>query len=147
MKSSFAAEKMTIVINSLFPVFGLLILGGLLKRWHLTNDSFLATSDKLIYYIFFPVLLFWKIGGTSTAIGFQNNLYLAAIGAVGTVFVLSTVSLKLFRITSFQAGSFSQSCYRFNLFYCSEFSNCKNTLLQSSQQKELYGTKRASRQK
>jgi hypothetical protein len=50
-----------IILNSLFPVFGLLILGGMLKRWKLTNDVYLKTSDKLIYFIFFPIMLFWKI--------------------------------------------------------------------------------------
>ncbi len=105
-----------IILNSLFPVFGLLILGGLLKRGKLTNEVFLKTSDKLIYYIFFPVMLFWKIGGASGEIGSNSGLYLSAITAIGIVFVLSTLSIKLFRITGFQAGSFSQSCYRFNTY-------------------------------
>ncbi|MBT4289562.1 MAG: AEC family transporter [Deltaproteobacteria bacterium] len=105
-----------IVLNSLFPVFGLLILGGLLKRWNLTNDAFLKTSDKLIYFIFFPVMLFWKIGNAPIATGSQSNLYLAGIGAVGIVFILSTISIKLFRVTNYQAGSYSQSCFRFNTY-------------------------------
>jgi predicted permease len=105
-----------IILNSLFPVFGLLILGGLLKRWKLTNDVFLKTSDKLIYFIFFPIMLFWKIGGSPNEIGSNSGLYLSAITAVGIVFVLSTISIKLFRISDFQAGSFSQSCYRFNTY-------------------------------
>jgi predicted permease len=105
-----------IVLNSLFPVFGLLILGGLLKRWNLTNDTFLKTSDKLIYFIFFPVMLFWKIGNAPMGAGSQNGLYLAGIGAVILVFVLSIFSLKLFRITNYQAGSYAQSCIRFNTY-------------------------------
>lgn len=105
-----------IVLNSLFPVFGLLILGGLLKRWNLTNDIFLKTSDKLIYFIFFPIMLFWKIGNAPIGNGSQNGLYLAGIGAVGIVFIVSSLSLKLFRITNYQAGSYSQSCIRFNTY-------------------------------
>lgn len=105
-----------IVLNSLFPVFGLLVLGGLLKRWRLTNDAFLKTSDKLIYYIFFPLMLFWKIGSAENDIGSQAGLYGSAIAAVGIVFVLSTLSIRLFRISNFEAGSFSQSCYRFNTY-------------------------------
>lgn len=105
-----------IILNSLFPVFGLLILGGLLKRWNITNDVFLKTSDKLIYFIFFPVMLFWKIGSAPGEIDSNGGLYLAAITAVGIVFLLSTLSIKIFRISGFQAGSFSQSCYRFNTY-------------------------------
>ncbi len=105
-----------IVLNSLFPVFGLLILGSLLKHWKITNDTFLKTSDKLIYFIFFPVMLFWKIGSAPGEIDSNGGLYLAAVTAVAIVFLLSTLSLKIFRISSFQAGSFSQSCYRFNTY-------------------------------
>ena len=32
------------------------------------------------------------------------------------MFVLSTLTIRLFRISDFQAGSFSQSCYRFNTY-------------------------------
>ncbi|MBU3917818.1 AEC family transporter [bacterium] len=104
-----------IILNSLFPVFGLLILGGLLKRWNFTNDGFLKTADKLIYFVFFPLMLFWKIGSARVS-EFQNGLYLAVVVAIGIVFILSIISLKLFRISSYQAGSFSQSCYRFNTY-------------------------------
>jgi hypothetical protein len=105
-----------IVLNSLFPVFGLLILGSLLRRWNLTNEAFLKTSDKLIYFIFFPAMLFWKIGGAPNDAGSENKLYVAILVAVLIVFVISTISIKLFRISDFQAGSFSQSCYRFNTY-------------------------------
>ena len=105
-----------ILLNSLFPVFALLLLGNVLKTKGLTSEHFLNTSDKLIYYIFFPVLLFWKIGNASSDYSQQKDLYLAAVAAVFAVFILSTISLKLFHIKQFQAGSFSQSCFRFNTY-------------------------------
>jgi hypothetical protein len=104
------------ILNSLFPVFGLLILGVMLKRWKLTNDIFLKTSDKLVYFIFFPIMLFWKIGGAPNEIGSNAGLYISAILAVVIVFILSTLFIKLFPVSGFQAGSFSQSCYRFNTY-------------------------------
>ena len=103
------------VVNNLFPVFALLIFGHLLKRAGLTHDAFLKTSDKLIYFIFFPLLLFWKIGAASDRIG-DPGLYKAAICAVVSVYILSSLYIKIFRVGAFQAGSFSQSCYRFNTY-------------------------------
>ena len=104
------------VLNSLFPVFALILFGNVLKRFRLTNDVFLKTSDKLTYYIFFPLLLFWKIGGASTALFSNSGLYKAVICAVLTVYVLSTAFIVLFKVPAYQAGSFSQSCYRFNSY-------------------------------
>jgi len=104
------------VLNSLFPVFALILSGSLLKRYGMTNDVFLQTADKLTYYIFFPLLLFWKIGNSSTALFSNSGLYKAVICAVLIVFGLSTVFIILFKVADFKAGSFSQSCYRFNSY-------------------------------
>jgi predicted permease len=105
-----------IVLNSLFPIFVLLLLGWALKRLGLTDAVFLRNADRLIYYFFFPVMLFWKIGGASFDDGIDWKFCFAALCALLAMFVLSTLVIKLFRITAYQAGSFSQSCYRFNTY-------------------------------
>jgi predicted permease len=104
-----------IVLNSIFPVFGLILLGAILKRFNLTNDSFLKTSDRLIYFVFFPLMLFWKIGGAST-INIEWRFCAAAVCALLIIYQFSWISIKLFGIGDFQAGTFSQSCYRFNTY-------------------------------
>jgi predicted permease len=104
------------VLNNLFPVFALILFGSLLKRWRLTDDVFLKAADRLTYYIFFPALLFWKIGGASSALSSGTGLYKAVICAVLTVYVLSTLFIKLSKMPDFKAGTFSQSCYRFNSY-------------------------------
>lgn len=105
-----------IILNTIFPLFVLLFLGGILKKLKLTNEIFLKTSDKLIYYIFFPAMLFWKIGGSSSSGGVSVNLCLAAISAVCVIYIFSLLSMKIFKISHFQAGTFSQACYRFNTY-------------------------------
>ncbi len=104
------------VISSLFPVFALIALGIALKQSRLTNENFLKTSDRLIYFIFFPTLLFWKIGSAGTDLLYEWGLCRAALSAVLITFLVSTLCLKLFRISAYQAGSYSQSCYRFNTY-------------------------------
>lgn len=105
-----------IVINSLFPIFVLLILGWGLNKWGMTDSLFLKTSDRLVYYFFFPVMLFWKIGGASFAQGIEWNFCFASLLALLTMFGLSILVIQLLPIASFQAGSFSQGCYRFNTY-------------------------------
>ncbi len=105
-----------IVLNSLFPIVTLLLIGGILKKMGLTDTVFLNTSDRLIYYFFFPVMLFWKIGGASLDKGIDWNFCMASLTTLVAMFVLSTLVIKFFRIGDFQAGSFSQSCYRFNTY-------------------------------
>lgn len=106
-----------LVVNHLFPVFAIIVLGVILKHYKITNDAFLNISDRLIYFIFFPVLLFWKIGGADQTYQPESlRFYAAALSAIIIVYILSTSCIVLFRIARFQAGTFSQSCYRFNTY-------------------------------
>lgn len=104
------------MLNSLFPVFVLVILGILLKRRRFTDSAFLRQSDGLVYYIFFPVMLFWKIGGASFAAGVNWTFCLVTLLVIVLMFVLSTLAIRIVPVKPFQAGSFSQSCYRFNTY-------------------------------
>lgn len=105
------------IVQHLFPAFVLIIMGAVLKRARFTNAAFLATTDRLNYFIFFPCLLFWKIGAADRHLAAKAaNLYLAAVCAVALIYVLSTLFIWIFRVKAFQAGAFSQCCYRFNSY-------------------------------
>ncbi|MFN2353588.1 MAG: AEC family transporter [Desulfopila sp.] len=105
-----------VILNSLFPVIAIIVLGFFLKRYGVTTVAFLQISDKLVYYIFFPVMLFWKIGGASWEAGIDWSLCFAALCALAVLFLLSIAIIVTGRIGAFQAGSFAQSCYRFNTY-------------------------------
>ena len=84
-----------IILNNLFPVFALIGLGALLKHIHLTGESFLKASDRLVYFIFFPAMLFWKIGGASGGQGISIGLCLSGMLGVTIVFCLSLLQNAL----------------------------------------------------
>ncbi len=104
------------IINSLFPVFVLLAIGAILRKYQLTGEQFLKTADKLVYFIFFPALLFWKIGSAKTSVELDLSYCIVALATTFLVFVISLIWIRLFRISDFGAGTFSQSCYRFNTY-------------------------------
>ena len=105
-----------IVLNALFPIFGLLILGSLLRKFELTSESYLKVSDKLVYFIFFPIMLFYKVGGAPEGAGDQLSFVAVTLMALVCMFVISGLVIKFGPVSAFEAGSFSQSCYRFNTY-------------------------------
>ena len=107
---------MTIVLENLFPIFALMAAGKLLRHWNFTTDAFLRVSDRLVYFIFFPAMLFWKIGSAPPNLSGEGAFYAAVALAVGAVYLLSTTFIVVAKVGSYQAGSFSQSCYRINTF-------------------------------
>lgn len=75
------------VLNSLLPVFALIAMGMALKHWHLTSTDFLKTADRLVYFIFFPALLFWKIGGAPPSPAVNGEFYLAVALAILCIYL------------------------------------------------------------
>ncbi len=104
------------IINNLFPVLSLVVVGHFLKLGGFTSDAFLKMSDRLVYFIFFPVLLFWKIGATPIQSGLDWGYCQAAVCALGVVFIVSILYIRLFGVGDYQAGTFAQSCFRFNTY-------------------------------
>lgn len=107
---------MLLILNSLLPIFALITLGSVLKRIGWIDESFIRASDRLIYYIFFPCLLFWKIGKPATTVGVEWFFILSGLCAVFTIFLLSLCFARFFRMRAYEVGSFSQSCYRFSTY-------------------------------
>jgi len=105
-----------IIINSVFPVFAVVVLGGLLKHRKFVDDAFLRASDRLVYYFFFPIMLFWKIGSPAGAAAFAWDLVLAVLLAISAIFLVSLLYVKATGVHDYAVGSFSQCCYRFNTY-------------------------------
>lgn len=91
-------------------------MGSLLKALRLIDDTFVKVSDRLVYYVFFPALLFWKIGKPAQSAAIEWPFILAVLLAVFAVFALSLVFARGVRMPSDQIGSFSQGCYRFSTY-------------------------------
>ncbi len=105
-----------LILNTIFPLFFLLVLGSLLKRFNLTNPVFLKTSDRLVYYVFFPAMLFWKLGAGPAGGQVNSGLCLSGLIGVGLVFLVCLKALQVFKVPAFKAGSFVQAGVRFNTY-------------------------------
>ena len=57
-KCSQSPSPMLIIFESILPVFLLVVLGALLKRWPKIDGSLWNGLEQLGYYVLFPALLF-----------------------------------------------------------------------------------------
>jgi hypothetical protein len=105
-----------ILLNALFPVLALIVFGWLVRHWQITDVAFHRTSDKLVYFVFFPLMLFWKIGSAPLQFAGHWQYIPAAALAVIIVCGLSLLYIRMRPVPAFQAGSFNQGCYRFNTY-------------------------------
>jgi predicted permease len=105
------------VITTLSPVFVMILLGYLLRRWKFLSECTVRELSWLVYWIGLPCLLFYK---TST-----NQFLLADCGRVYGVLLISvagsiaaTYGLAwMFRIAPSSASALVQGAFRGNLAF------------------------------
>ncbi len=107
---------MSSIIDSILPIFAVIALGKFLKRFAFIDEHFIRVSDRLIYFIFFPLLLFWEIGKPTEKVLFDWLFVAGVLFSVFSVFCLSLIAAKLLKMPHREVGSFSQGCYRFNSY-------------------------------
>ncbi|WP_310601386.1 AEC family transporter [Desulfobulbus sp.] len=105
-----------ILLDALFPVLALILFGAAFKHWRLTDAAFLRASDRLVYFVFFPLMLFWKIGSAPLHIDDGWRYLAASTLAVVAICGFSLAYIRWRPVSPFQAGSFNQACYRFNTY-------------------------------
>ncbi len=107
---------METVFNNVLPVFAVLALGAVIKRLGLAGDDFFRAAERLVYFVFFPALLFYKIGAPAGGLQVHPGQVAAALTVATIIFGLSLAAIFLMGLTPAQAGSFAQCSFRFNTY-------------------------------
>ncbi|WP_294966025.1 AEC family transporter [Sulfurimonas sp.] len=104
------------IINTLIPIFFLIMLGYTFKHLKFPHEDFWKYLDKLNYFVLFPSLLVYKL---STA-NIQNiNGFDFVLTAFISIFILSFLLIVYNKIFTFEASSFTsifQGAIRFNTY-------------------------------
>ncbi|PLY01398.1 MAG: AEC family transporter [Desulfuromonas sp.] len=105
------------ILNIVLPVFAVIGLGFLLRRWQMIDQPFIHQTNRLVFYVALPLLLFYKIG---TADFFHSfNATLAGISVVGLLIAFAGAYVwgKMRSYPASTLGAFTQGAFRGNLAY------------------------------
>lgn len=105
------------ILNIVLPIFIVIALGALLRRIELIDQTFLRQTNRLVYYVCLPLLLFYKIGTADFGANFNSALVVATVGAVAIVFVASFLFATVRGYAPQARGVFSQGAFRGNIAY------------------------------
>jgi len=105
------------ILNIVLPVFLVIALGYGLKRMNLIDQTFLLQTNRLVYYVCLPLLLFYKIGAADFLANFNGALVLGSAAAIAIGFFVSYAYAALRRYPPEARGAFSQGAFRGNLAY------------------------------
>lgn len=110
---------MLVVFESILPVFLLVILGTVLKRWRKIDDGLWVGLEQLGFYVLFPALLFSTLAQADFAGMEAGTLSIASIGSVTLMSAAILLAWPLFRKAGVSASSYTtvfQTSTRWNGF-------------------------------
>jgi len=105
------------ILNIVLPVFIIIGLGTLLRRIDLISGEFIHQTNRLVYYIGLPLLLFYKIGTADFSANFNGGLITASVGAIAAGFLISFAYASMRQYPAEARGVFSQGAFRGNIAY------------------------------
>ena len=105
-------ESLLFSLNSTMPLFFVMVLGYLLRRFEFVKDDFVAMANKLVFYVSLPVQLFRDMASMDVRAVFDGK-YVLFCAVVTTVSILVIWSLaKVLLKDKHIVGEFVQACYR-----------------------------------
>ncbi len=105
------------ILQSVFPVFLVVVLGVVLRRYRFLDERFIAAANDLVYYLLLPMLLFYEVGTTNFLESFSGSLVIGAYATTLAVFLLAFSLSRLLGIGPAETGAFVQGSFRANLAY------------------------------
>ena len=104
------------VVQVILPIFLLILLGTAMRRWFGLSQEFWPQLDRLIYYIFFPALLFSSLSHFQIDFGAATPMLIVALIYMGAGIALGYVAKWIFHAPDKVFSATFQSSFRFNSY-------------------------------
>lgn len=107
---------MLAIIYSLLPIFSLIMLGFIFRRWKFPSDNFWVSADRLTYFVLLPALIIQKLAVADFSSSSVSHLYLVLCGSVLIMGVFALIMGSIFRIQASSLTSVFQGSIRPNTY-------------------------------
>lgn len=105
------------VINSLLPVFALILLGKSLHAGGVLPADFFRQLNRLTYYCGLPPLLVYKIAEVDLKGGPSSGILVTLLAVIAVSIGLAYALAPLLRVPAASLGAFVQGAFRGNLAF------------------------------
>jgi len=101
-------------VNTIVPIFLIVVLGWILKNKNILDSSFFAGADKFVFNIALPSMLFLDLVETENISSFNFKLAVFCIGAVLSLFMILCILVPVCCRDNAKRGAAIQGIYRSN---------------------------------
>ena len=102
------------IINTVSPIFLIVIVGWLLRKFGIIQESFIKQSTKFVFNVTLPTLVFLKLAVVDFSNVFDVKIIMLVYVGIFTIFFLSWLIAKIFIKRGNGRGVFIQGSFRPN---------------------------------
>jgi len=99
-------------LNATIPIFLVMIIGGLIKKWGIIDDNFVNKANKYVFNVALPFLLFKDIAESDIRSQFDIRFVMYCMIVTTVCFVGIWIFTEIFMKDDSQKGSFVQGAFR-----------------------------------
>ena len=107
---------MPVMVQALVPIFALILMGHLFKRWHFPGDDFWIHAERFSYYVLFPAMLVFKLGQARVPASAYGDILLLVVAMLASMTLALVVVQWFLRWPGDVFSSVYQGGIRFNSF-------------------------------
>ncbi|MBE7025735.1 MAG: AEC family transporter [Ruminococcaceae bacterium] len=107
-------ENLWICINGTVPIFLLVGLGILLRKWKIADDVFGEKATTVVFRLVLPVMIFHDIATSDIGKTFDGRILLFAVISVIIMFIAAFLAAKAVTKDNRRRAAFSQGAFRTN---------------------------------
>ncbi len=99
------------------PIFLVIITGFFARRFSFINENAIIINNRLVFYIFLPALLVYKIANSDIKAMFDINMVVILYASVTLILIVSIALSVLLKIDKKEIGTIAISSFRGNFAY------------------------------
>ena len=107
---------MVVMVEALVPIFGLIMLGYLFRRWNFPGEGFWPLAERFTYYALFPAMLVYKLGSAELAASAYLEIAVLILAMLGAMTLLLVVTRLVWHWSGAVYSSVFQGAARFNSY-------------------------------
>ena len=107
---------MPVMVQALVPVFVLILLGYLFRRWHFPGGDFWPQAERFTYYVLFPAMLIFKLGQAQMPASAYGDILILIVAMLAAMTLLLIALQWLWRWPGPVFSSVFQGGIRFNSY-------------------------------
>ncbi len=107
-------ENLMVCINGVVPIFLLVGLGILLRKWKIADDTFAEKATTVVFRFVLPIMIFQDIANSEIGTSFDGRLLLIAVISIAVMFIVSWLLAHVVTKDNRRRAAFSQGAFRAN---------------------------------